>query len=414
MNVYQVDLKNRGVVSKVVVRAKNIAHAKELASIKKSGRVVSAKQLSSMPIDAAVEEFFDNIQDKYFKPKVKVPSLVATIRQLYVMTDAGISIQETIKQVASATEDRRLKEIFHQVDMDLNSGMSLTESLKKFEDELGNVFIAMARLGEQSGNLADALKKLADIMQDVWDNQQKFKKALRYPIVVIIAIAIAFTILILFVVPEFRKIFEELGAQLPLPTQILLGIEYVMSNYGIYVLAGIIASIWFLKRLYKTDPKFKNIWDEKILKVYLIGNIIFYSTMNRFNLVFGQLVGSGIPIVDALETSTKTVSNTYLNEKISTIKISVQRGAALSTSMDDTGLYEGMLIQMILAGEKSGMIDAMLDKVTNYYKEKFDDIIDNISSYIEPILLIFIAGMVLLMALGIFLPMWDLGKAVKA
>ncbi|MBQ7675681.1 MAG: type II secretion system F family protein [Campylobacter sp.] len=345
--------------------------------------------------------------------RVRIPALVASIKQLSVMTNAGISIHDSIKEVANATEDRKLKEIFSAMNDDLNAGLSLTESSAKFRGELGDVVLAMISLGESTGNMAESLAKLAQMLDEIWENQRKFKKAMRYPMILMIVMAIAFSILMLYVVPKFREIFEELGAELPLPTRILLGIESVLSNYGLYVLAGIIGIIFALKWAYKNNDEFKRGWDKGILKVYLFGKIIFYSTMSRFMLIFTELVRAGIPIADALDTAVLMVDNETLKEKLSTIKVAVQQGVSLTDAMRNTGLYESMLIQMISAGEQSGSLDKMLGNVTDYYKEKFDDIIDNISSYVEPIMLFFMAGMVLLLALGIFMPMWDLGKAVK-
>lgn len=213
--------------------------------------------------------------------------------------------------------------------------------------------------------------------------------------------------------PKFREIFEELGADLPLPTRILLNIEYALNHYGLLILGIIVGTIIGIKLAYKNNDQFKRGWDKYILKVYLFGKIVFYSTMSRFMLIFTELVKAGIPIADALDTAVLMVDNEELKTKLSTVKIAVQQGVSLTEAMRNTGLYESMLIQMVSAGEKSGSLDKMLGNVTNYYKEKFDDIIDNISSYVEPILLLFMAAMVLLMALGIFMPMWDLGKAVK-
>jgi general secretion pathway protein F/MSHA biogenesis protein MshG len=161
------------------------------------------------------------------------------------------------------------------------------------------------------------------------------------------------------------------------------------------------------------NEEFKKQYDQYILKLYLIGDIIFYATLSRFCLVFTELIRAGIPIADALDTALLTLDNTHLKKKLSAVKISVQRGISLTESFRDTELFEGMLIQMIQAGEQSGTLDKMLEKVTLYYKSRFSQIIDNIASYIEPILLGFIAAMVLLMALGIFMPMWDMAKAVK-
>lgn len=360
---------------------------------------------------------FENLQNVIAKaftnPKVKIPNLVATIRQLSVMTNAGISIHDSIKEVANSTEDKRLKFIFQTIDEELNQGSSLTNSIENFKEELGDVTLAMIRLGESTGNMADALAKLASILQEVWDNQQKFKKAIRYPITVICAIIIAFVILMILVVPQFREIFEQLNAELPLPTKILLNIEYVMTNYGFYILGALAFIGYLLRKYYLESEEFQDKVDKYLLKVYLIGKIIFYSNMSRFNLIFTELVRAGLPIADALDTAVITVSNKDIKKKLSGVKILVGRGVSLTEAFRDTNLYENMLIQMISAGEQSGSLDDMTGKVTDYYRMKFNDIIDNISNYIEPILLVFIAGMVLLLALGIFLPMWDLSKAVK-
>ena len=346
--------------------------------------------------------------------KVKTLPLVAAIRQLSVMTNAGISIHDSIKEVARATEDKVLKGIFSAMNDDLNAGLSLTESAEKFRGQLGDVVVAMVSLGEATGNMAESLAKLAQMLTELYENQRKFKKAMRYPMTLMIVMAIAFTILMMYVVPKFREIFEELGADLPLPTRILLAIESALSNYGGYILLAIIATIVGLKWLYKNNDQFKIGWDRGILKVYLFGKIIFYSTMSRFMLIFTELVRAGIPIADALDTAVLMVDNHTLKEKLSSVKIAVQQGVSLTEAFDNTGLYESMLIQMISAGEQAGNLDKMLGNVADYYKEKFDDIIDNISSYVEPIMLFFMAGMVLLLALGIFMPMWDLGKAVKS
>lgn len=348
------------------------------------------------------------------KGSVKLPALVATIRQLAVMTHAGISIHDSIKEVARQAEDPKLKNIFLSINDDLNAGLSMTEAVEKFRPQLGDVVVAMVSLGEKTGNMAEAMQKLGQMLDDIWENKRKFKKAMRYPITILVALAIAFTILIMYVVPKFREIFEELGAELPLPTRILLGIEYALSNYGLLVLMTILGIIFGTKYLYKNNLDFKKRWDHYILKVYLLGKIEFYSTMSRFMLIFTELVRSGIPIADALDTAVLMVDNEELKMKLGSIKVAIQQGVSLTDAFRDTEIFLPMLIQMISAGEQSGALEKMLGNVADFYKEKFDDIIDNISSYVEPILLLAMAGMVLLLALGIFMPMWDLGKAVKS
>ena len=413
MKFFEVEYMANGRRQKMTLKANNRSEAQALAKTKKAGVIVKVGETKSIPLEEQFADMISKASVLLGGSKIKINNLIAAFRQLSVMTNAGISIHDSIKEVSKSTEDKRLKAIFATLNDDLNQGQSLTAAITKFKGELGDVVIAMVKLGESTGNMSESLHKLSDILQEVWENQRKFKKALRYPIIVMSAMTIAFIILMIFVVPQFREIFEQLGAKLPLPTIILLSIESALSNYGLYILVGFITIIYAIRYLYKSNDDFKYKFDKFMLKVYLINKIIFYSTMNRFNLIFTELVRAGIPIADALETATLTVENQDIHDKLATIKIAVQRGVSLTEAFRDTQLYESMLIQMLSAGEKGGAIDAMLEKVTDYYKAKFSDLVDNISSYVEPIMLLFMAGMVILLALGIFMPMWDLGNAVQ-
>ena len=412
MKYFEVNYLSKGQKLKTIIKSPNRHDAVSIAKIKIPGVIVNVKETS-----APLEDQFAELKTKLFgaltRKKIKMPSLIAAVRQLSVMTNAGISIHDSVKEVANATVDKTLKEIFDSINDDLNSGLSLTQAMMAYRSEVGDVTIAMVELGESTGNMAESLEKLAEILEEIEENRQKFKKALRYPTTVVIAIAIAFSILMIYVVPKFKDIFSKLKAELPLPTKILLFMENIINNYGLYLLVAIIGTIILIKYLLNNNEEFKKGFDRYILKTYLIGDIIFYATLSRFTLVFTELIRAGIPIADALDTSLLTLDNTHLKKRLSAVKISVQRGISLTESFRDTGLFEGMLIQMIQAGEQSGTLDKMLEKVTNYFKSRFNQIIDNIASYIEPILLGFIAAMVLLMALGIFMPMWDMAKAVK-
>lgn len=413
MKFFEVEYMANGRRQKMTLKANNRSEAQAIAKNKNAGVIVKVGETKSVPLEEQFADLMSKASTFLGGSKIKINNLIAAFRQLSVMTNAGISIHDSIKEVSKSTEDKRLKAIFATLNDDLNQGQSLTDAITKFKSELGDVVVAMVKLGESTGNMSESLHKLSEILQEVWENQRKFKKALRYPIIVMSAMAIAFVILMLFVVPQFREIFEQLGAKLPLPTIILLSIESALSNYGLYILAGFIATIYIIKYFYRTNHDFKYKFDKFLLKVYLINKIIFYSTMNRFNLIFTELVRAGIPIADALETATLTVENQDIHDKLATIKIAVSRGVSLTEAFRDTQLYESMLIQMLSAGEKGGAIDAMLEKITDYYKAKFSDLVDNISSYVEPIMLLFMAGMVILLALGIFMPMWDLGNAVQ-
>lgn len=412
MKYFEVNYLFKGQKTKTIVKSPNRSDAIAIAKVKIPGVILNVKETSA-PLEDQLSELKSQLLGALFRKKIKMPNLIAAIRQLSVMTNAGISIHDSVKEVANATVDKTLKEIFKSVNDDLNSGLSLTQSLMSYRDEVGDVTIALVELGESTGNMAESLEKLAEILDEIEENRQKFKKAMRYPLTVVVAIAIAFSILMIYVVPKFKDIFTQLKAELPLPTRILLFMENLINNYGLYLLTAIAAIIILFQYMLNNNEEFKKQYDQYILKLYLIGDIIFYATLSRFCLVFTELIRAGIPIADALDTALLTLDNTHLKKKLSAVKISVQRGISLTESFRDTELFEGMLIQMIQAGEQSGTLDKMLEKVTLYYKSRFSQIIDNIASYIEPILLGFIAAMVLLMALGIFMPMWDMAKAVK-
>ncbi len=412
MKYYQVTMLVRGNRRNIVLKAKDRADA--INKIKKDyqGTMLRIKEVSA-PIDATIKEFFSQFSSTVANKKVQPKNLIAAIRQLAVMTNAGISVHDALNEIANATNDAKLKTILTQASESINSGLSLSDTFKRYRYDVGGITLAMIELGEQTGNMADALSALADILEEIQENVQKFKKAMRYPMITLGAMAIAFTILIMVVVPKFKAIFEKFNADLPLPTKILLGIESVLSNYGLLVLGGLILIIVLVLYLYRNNEEFKYKADKLMLKTYLIKDIIFFATLNRFSIVFTELVHAGIPIADALDTATGMIDNAVMKEKLESVKVAVSRGVTLTEAFRDTGVFENMIIQMIAAGESSGQLDNMMRKVTDYYRMRFNYILDNMSSYIEPIMLAIIAGLVLLLALGIFLPMWDMARAVK-
>lgn len=392
--------------------AENKKEAHYLAKIKYSGMVLKITE-SSPPLEDQLRRFKESLFSNMQKKKLKQDALIAAIRQLAVMTNAGISIHDSLKEIAEATTDKTLQNVLGTMAEDINAGRSLSQSAHNFSYELGNLSLAMIELGEKTGNMAEALHKLADMLEEIRRNIIKFKKAMAYPRNVMIAMAIAFTVLISYVVPQFKTIFEQLGAELPLPTKILLFLEHLFNTYGLYVLAVIFVFLFAFRYMLNHNREFRYQWHQFLLKTYLIKNIIMYATLNRFTLVFSELVRAGIPIAEALETSIAMIDTLPLQEKLLTVRQTVEKGGSLNSGLAETKLFENMIIQMISAGESSGQLDAMMQKVMEYYKMKFDAIIDGLSEAIEPIMLLLIACMVVLLALGIFLPMWEMGNAVQ-
>lgn len=412
MKYYIATILTKGKKEQIPLYAKDRKEANDFAKLKHAGIIIKVVEATE-PLDAQLKRFKTNFLQNIKKRKIKPDALIAAIRQLAVMTNAGISIHDSFNEIANSTEDESLKYVFSKIADDINSGHSLSQAMENFRFEVGNLTIAMVQLGEKTGNIDEALYSLANMLEEIRANVVKFKKAMAYPRNVMIAMAIAFTVLISYVVPQFKDIFDELGAELPLPTQILLTLEFVFNNYGPYVLALLFIAFLTFKYLINNYTNIRFAWHRFLLRVYLIKSLIMYATLSRFTLVFSELIRAGIPIAEALETAISMIDNLPLKQKLLSVRISVEKGSPLNKGLKETGLFENMILQMVSAGEDSGTLDTMIGKVAEYYKMKFDAIIDGLSEAIEPIMLLLIAGMVILLALGIFLPMWDMGSAVQ-
>ncbi len=414
MKYFNVTVMEKGTRRHETVKASNKMAAIKAVKQKSPMAMVMKAIETAAPLEDSLTELFSKL-GKSFKSKIPINDKISTIRQIAVMTDAGIPITDTLEDVADNTDNKQLKEIYSKMNSDILAGNSMADAMEPYTEQFGHVALAMTNLGERTGNLSESYHKLADILETIRDNTAKFKKAIRTPLITLVAMGIAFTILIMVVVPKFKDIFSKFKTDLPLPTQILLKLEWAFSNYGLFILIALIGGIFAVKFFYKNNENFKYRVDKMLIhpRFYLINKAIFLSTMHKYNLVFGELVKSGIPVSEALDTAVGMVDNAAIKEQLLTVNANIGRGMNLAEAFKITGLYQNMLLQMIKAGEAGGQLDAMLDKVTQYYDMEFQDLIDNLSAYIEPIMMFFIAGLVLLMALGIFMPMWDLGKAVK-
>ncbi len=412
MKYFRVEFINRGKKGHKMMRAPTKKDVTNLAKGKVPGIVLKIDEVSP-PLEDRLKDIMENIQGALFKKKINSDALISSLKQLAVMTHAGISIHDSIREIGKAAEDEVLKEIFMQMNDDLNSGLSLTESATKFKEELGNITVSMIEMGETTGNMAESLIKLAEILDDTLANQKQIKKALAYPRNVGIAIVVAFAILMSYVVPKFKEIFAELDFPLPLPTKIMLACEEAINQHGVLLISSVVITVVVIKFVLRSSVEAREWKDKNILKVYLIGNLILYGSMSRFTLIFAELVKAGLPVTEALDTAVMTIENLELKKKLGNVKLSIEKGMNLTDSLRETELFESMLIQMIKAGEEGGSVSEMIANVANYYKQKLQELIDNLSSYVEPIMLAAITAMVLLIALGIFMPMWEMGSAAK-
>ena len=378
------------------------------------GAIILKTVETDLPISVKITSYFEDFQKH--RSSISIDDKIAAFRQIAVMTDAGISIYDSILEVSNFSDNPQLKSIYLNIANDINSGKTIMDAMKVYEKEFGNITIGMTNLGEKTGNISGSYHKLADILENSRDNKKAFKKAIRGPIITLIIMALGFAIIITTVVPEFKKIFEKFDTALPIPTQILLALENALSNYGLLILGIIVGIVFYIMYLYKNSSSAKYTIDKILIspKTFLINKIIYLSSMYQYLLVLSELVSSGIPLSEALDISIKIVDNAIIKEKLLTINHNLARGMNLSEALIKTGLFQNMLLQMIRAGENSGQLDTMLLKIVQFYEREFSELIDNISTYIEPILLICIAVLIIILALGIFMPMWELGSTVNS
>lgn len=414
MKYFKLTISKGGKKSETVVESPDKNSAMNDPKNRKLGTIIAAKELKQAPLDFVIKKSLIELKNSTLgKKKVPLDDLVPAFKQLSMMLGAGISIHRCLADLIEFSDNRRLREIFTEALNGINGGKTLMQSFSPFAPELGNLTVTMIDLGEQTGNLSETLGMLVKTLEEIRENIAKFKKATRYPMMVMIAMAGAFIFLINMIVPKFKSIFDKLGADLPLPTKILLGIEYAFANYGLLMVLCIVGAIFGVSYYYKNNEAFRKKFDTQFLKVYLLGEITYISTINRYLTTLSLLLKAGLPVEAALKSSLDTVDNLFLKERFAQVQDAIRKGVNLTNAYKNIEIIEPSAIQMISAGEQSGNLDEMIGIAGNYYKVKYNRILDNLSAYIEPIMTAIIAALVTLLALGIFMPMWDMMKAAK-
>ncbi|WP_456383514.1 type II secretion system F family protein [Hydrogenimonas sp.] len=375
------------------------------------GVMLSVREVSK-PLSITIGEKIEAFRSPVKRRRVNQEKYIASLRQIHVMLDAGMPINQCIQEAVDSTDDEMLKRIWSSILATIESGMSLSESAEPFAFQLGNLSLSMFQLGEQTGTLSESIAKLADILEQILENRRQLVKATRYPLFTIVAMMIAFVVVIVMVVPQFQEVFTESGAELPYPTRFLLWTEHALTRYGPYILGGAVLLFLLFTHLYKKYPDVRLKADEWLLKIYIVGKVTHYAMIGRFIYIFNVLMHAGIPITDALDAATGVVDNAFMRRRLAMIRRAIEEGRALHSGFEESGMFANMITQMVKAGEQGGALTKMLEKVTRYYQDRYQFIVDNVAAMIEPVLISAIAGFVLLLALGIFLPMWSMAEAM--
>lgn len=331
-------------------------------------------------------------------------------RQMYTLNKAGVPILRAFAGLQSSTDKPAMVEVLKDVRASLDQGRDMATSLSRHPKVFGPFYVAMVRVGELTGRLTEVFLRLAEHLEFERDTRARIKQAMRYPTFVIVAMLIAVVIINLFVLPVFAKVFAGFNAQLPLITRGLLGFSSWMITWwpALLALAG---AAFVLVRSYLQNPQGRYNWDRRKLELPIVGPIILKATLARFARSFALSSQSGVPLVQALAVVAQTVDNAYIAARIEQMRAGIERGESISRCAAATGVFTPVVLQMMTVGEETGELDALLFEIAEMYERDTDYAIKGLSSAIEPILLVFIGVLVLFLALGVFLPLWNLGQA---
>jgi type II secretory pathway component PulF len=344
--------------------------------------------------------------------RVKAQDLIVFSRQLATLVSAGVPFLSSLGTLERQTENPQLKIAIADVKRSVEGGSSFSDALAKHPRIFNKMYVSMIRAGETAGILDDILVRLAMLAEHDADTRSRVKTAVRYPLIVIVAICGAFAFLVSFVIPKFAGVFARFKTELPFPTRVLIGINHVVQNYWYLILIGIVLLIWAVVWYLKT-PFGRWQWDKVKLRLPVFGMLFQKVALSRFARVFGAMQKSGISMMLTLDIAAETVGNVVIARTVESMRESLHDGKGLVPPMEASGLFPPLVVQMVTVGEETGHIDTMLNKVSDYYDMDVEYTLRNLSTMIEPILLLFVGGMVLFLALGIFLPMWDMMSIFK-
>ena len=333
--------------------------------------------------------------------------LILFTRQMHAMIKAGVPLIRGLNSLAESSRHPALAAATEDIIDTLESGRDLASSLAGHPQIFSTLYVSIVRVGENSGRLEEAFHMMYVHLQREKHTRQQVKSALRYPAMVLVAITIAIIILTGFVIPTFAGIFDQLEGRLPLPTRILVGISDFVRGWwlALLVLAALGAGGFVL---WKNSERGRYLFDRTLFRLPLVGGIILRGSLARFARTFAMTYRSGVPLIQGLTLVSRAVDNEYLGERILQIRNGVERGEALSRTAIAAGLFTPLVIQMLQVGEETGVVDEMLDEVGEFYEREVDYDLANMTAIIEPLLIVALGVMVLILALGVFLPMWEI------
>ena len=343
---------------------------------------------------------------------VKMKDLSVFSRQFATMVNSGLPILRALSILSDQTENKELQKVLTAARLDVEQGSSLSGAMSKHPKAFSDLYVAMVRAGETGGVLDNVLLRLADNMEKDVELRRKIKSAMAYPVAVVSLVLLILSAMLLFVVPQFKSIYAQLGGKLPLPTRILLGASDAVRTKWWLFLILVVGSVFAFRR-YKRTPPGRAMVDSLKLKAPIFGALVHKTALARFSSTLGMLLRSGVPILQALDIVSETVGNRVISKAVSDVQGSVREGESIAKPLSKHTVFPPMVVQMLAVGEETGAVDVMLDKVADFYNSEVTAAVDALTSLIEPLLIAVIGGAVGAAVISLYMPMFNIINLVK-
>jgi type IV pilus assembly protein PilC len=389
--------------------------------VKRKGEVESPDQAAALAhvkrlriqdinIKEKPKDLFENIA--FFKPKVTGKDIVVFTRQLATMIDAGLPLIQSLEILAKQQENSTFKTVLTAIKRDVETGTTIADAMRKHPTVFDSLFANMIEAGETGGILDTILGRLAGFKEKSMALTKKIKGAMTYPT---ICLAISFLILgviLIFVIPVFEKMFSSMGAALPVPTQVVVSLSNFMKSNFLYIIMGIFAIIFIIKKIYHTEKGRYRI-DAMLLRAPIVGDLIRKVAVAKFTRTLSTMLQSGVPILDALQVVAKTSGNKVIEGAVFRIAESISEGRPIAEPLEESGVFPNMVVQMINVGESVGALDTMLAKIADFYDDEVDQAVNNLTAMIEPFMMVFLGGMIGGIVVAMYLPIFSMASVVS-
>lgn len=348
-----------------------------------------------------------------FEPAVQSIDVQLFSRQLYTLMRAGVPILRSLSGLLESTTNAAFARVITSLKESLEAGRDLSTAMRQHPAVFSPFYVAMVRVGEATGRLDEIFLRMFEHLEFERETRARIREALRYPIFVLIAMVVAIAVINVFVIPAFAKVYAGLGAELPLMTRILIETSRLTIAYGWLMLAGLVLAIMGF-RMWRAAPAGRLLWDRFKLKLPLTGSIMLRSTLARFARTLALSLRSGIPAAQALSVVAEVTDNAWIASRVEQMRNGIERGESVLRTAQNAAVFNPVVLQMIAVGEETGSIDELMQEVSGMYEREVDYEIKTLAARIEPLIIVALGGVVLVLALGVFLPMWDLASvAIK-